>query len=329
MQYIIRHLFRDLGDFYVTNFFQELYNKIILKFPEHNFIIENDNKYENNGYGGTYSCMHMSIINPNNNKYIVISFFDNWRYLFMRHLGWCPDLMSQFFYCGGFNFLEYFYWKDIQKNDKDVYLPTDIDKRYFSFFYGPYNTNYDIAKTDIYNEYNLNTSIPKLYFRGYFWDFRKEMVKKIKNKKDIIIIDKNTDNNNLNYIEYLQDLAQYRAALSLPGGTEICNRDIECFSVGVPVLRPNLSVNYPDPLIPNYHYISFYDICKYWEGYPDYASYNDFQICLIEHWNKVKNDTEYLNFISKNARDWYFKNCKLSNNVDYVLSKINLGGLYG
>lgn len=327
MELIIRHLFRDLGDFYVTNFFETLYKKLLLKFPQHSFIIENDDSYEDNGYGGIYSCMNFSILNPKNQKYIVISFFDNWRYLFMKHIGWNPHLMTQMFYCGGFNYLEYYYWKDHESYNNDIFLPLDINNKFFSFFYGPYNTNHEDYETQLYESHNINSTIPQLYFRGYLWDFRKEMVANI-NNEDILILDKNTQNNNLNYKDYLKDLTNYRAALSLPGGTEVCNRDIECFSVGVPVIRPLLSNNYPDPLIPNYHYISCYDYAKYWDGNASYLSYNNFVDCLSDCWEKVKNNTEYLTFISKNAREWYNKNCTLASNTDYILSKLNMESLY-
>lgn len=327
MKLIVRHFFRDLGSFYVTNFFQTLYTKLQTNFPTYSFSIENDSSYESNGYGSIYSCMNFSIVNPDNKKYIVLSFFDNWRYLFMKHLGWNPELMTQMFYCGGFNYLDYFYWKDYNWHNNDVYLPEDIANRYSSFFYGPYNTNYENIENYIYDNYNIEKTLPQLYFRGYMWDFRDRMIKEI-NQEDILIIDKNQNDNNLDYKDYLENLTHYRAALSLPGGTEVCNRDIECFSVGVPVIRPTLSVNYPDPLIPNYHYISCYDYCKYWDGDASYLSYSDFQKSLIDTWDKVKNNTPYLKFISKNAREWYSRNCTLEANTNYVLSKLNLELLY-
>lgn len=328
MKLIVRHLFRDLGDYYITNFFNSLYSALQERFQDYSFEVINYPEYEDNGYGSIYSCMHFSIINPTNNKYIVVSFFDNWRYLFMKHLGWNPKLMTQFFYCGGFNYLEYYYWKNLQKDNTDVYMPTNIDKIYHSFSYNPYNTNYDKDIDNIYNKYDIQKSIPKLYFRGYMWDFRKQMVDTIKDES-IVIIDKNENNNNLNYIDYLQDLSKYRAALSLPGGTEVCNRDIECFSVGVPVIRPLLSTTYPDPLIANYHYISCYDSCKYWDGGATYNNYIECANCVTDTWHRIKNDTEYLNFISNNARCWYLKNCGISNNIDYLLSHLDLESLYG
>jgi hypothetical protein len=109
--------------------------------------------------------------------------------------------------------------------------------------------------TELYDNKENNEKINSLFFRGYLWDFRKEMVENI-DREDIVIIDKNYNNQNLLYTEYLDELSNYSCALSLPGGTEICNRDIECFGIGVPVIRPFVQTAYPEPLIPNYHYIN-------------------------------------------------------------------------
>jgi hypothetical protein len=328
MRLIIRHLFRDLGNYYVTTFLNSLYSELCIRYPDHEFEIQNDKSYENNGYGGIYSCMNFSIINPHTKKYILVSFFDNWKYLFMKHMGWNPEKMVQFFYCGGFNYMDYFHWKYLQKENEDVYLPYNIDTIYRSFFYGPYYANQDSEIDEIYNTNNIKESISQLSFRGYMWDFRKDMVDNL-NDESITIIDKNSINNNLNYIEYLQDLTKYRCALSLPGGTEICNRDIECFSIGIPIIRPTLSINFEDPLIPNYHYISCYDNCKYWDGYPSYLSYKDFQESLKDCWSRVKNNIEYLEFVGNNARQWYLRNCTIDNNIKYIMSKIDLETLNG
>ena len=323
MKLYIRHQFRDLGNFYVTNFFNRLYKELQSKYPIYSFDIVNDKSYENNGYGSIYSCMNFSIINPKSNKYILVSFFDNWKYHFMKHLGWRPSNMVQFFYPGGFNYIDYFSFKKDQKNNNDIDCPINIDQIYKCFFYSPYEVGSDKEIEDIYISRKIKESIDKLYFRGYLWDFRRAMVNSI-DSNSILIIDKNIDNNNLSYLDYLKDLSNYRCALSLPGGTEICNRDIECFSIGVPVIRPYINIHYPDPLIPNYHYISCYTDCKYWSGDPFYLSYKDFILSLEYYWDKVKDNLEYLNFIAYNARLWFLKNCTLDNNITYILSQLNM-----
>ncbi len=326
MRFIIRHQLRDLKmgghEFYVTSLFKKFINSIKSKYPEHTFDVEVDQSYEKYGQGGVFSCMSLSIINPENNNYVLISLFDNWKYHFMKHLGWEPKKMKQFFYAGGFNFLDYFNFKKISTLNPDLEFPDNIQSVFNTFFYNPYfDCCYDEMES-IYN--NKNNVEQKLYFRGWMWDFRKQMTENI-NRDDILIIDKNENNQNLNYVDYLKDMSKYSVSLSLPGGTESCNRDIECFGIGVPVIRPHLQINYPDPLIPNYHYINCYHYCDYTDnGNPKYLSYEDFKENLIYTWDKVKNNQEYLDFISKNAREWFVKNCLPENNIELFLNKIDL-----
>lgn len=319
----IKHQFRDLQNYFVTSFFNSFYNKLVTQYSDIQFKITNEPQYENNGYGSIYSCMNMSIENPETKNYVVISFFDNWKYHFMHHLGWRPSNMKQFFYCGGFNYIDYFNFRNIEKNNEDINCPLNIKDIYKPFFYNPYYTDYDSFFTNIYQSYNIQNSQPKLYFRGYMWDFRKQMVANIK-EKDILIFDKNEKDNHLLYEDYLLDLSKYRVALSLPGGTEICNRDIECFAIGVPVMRPHLDINYTDPLIPNYHYIDCFQSCKYWHGMPHYLSYETFAEYVEYYWRLIKNNIEYLEFISHNARNWYTKNCTMENSTQYIFNELNL-----
>jgi len=321
MKLVIRHLFRDLKEYYVTSFFQELYSRLANKFPQHSFEIKNDPSYENYGYGSVYSCMNFSIINPDNQKYILFSFFDNWKYHFMKHLGWQPSNMVQFFYPGGFNYIDYFNFKKNEKFNNDIDLPTNITDTYKPFFYGAYEKGGLDLIEELYNK-NITDTLPIMYFRGYLWDFRKKMIENIKDNS-VKIVDKN-NNQNLNYNDYLKDLSQYRCALSLPGGTEVCNRDIECFAIGIPVIRPYLNISYPDPLIPNYHYISCCGDYKYWDGNVDELNINNFADNLIHYWSKIKDNIEYLEFIRINARNYFLKNCTLYNNINYVLSQIDL-----
>jgi hypothetical protein len=321
----IRHAFADHGKYYPTSFFQKLYDTLLTQYPDYEFIIDNSPDYENHGQGSVYSCLNFSIINPDN-KYILVSFFDNWRYHFMKHIGWQPELMTQFLYPGGFNYAEYFYFKHLERDNTDILCPSNINKIYQSFYYPTYNVSDEAYVSELYESRNIRTAIPELYFHGCLWDFRQTMMDGL-DDSSIYVSDKH--GKNLDYNLYLNYMSHYRCALSLPGGTEICNRDIECFSIGVPVIRPTLSINFEDPLIPNYHYISCYDNCKYWDGYPSYLSYKDFQESLKDCWSRVKNNLEYLEFVANNARQWYLRNCTIDNNIKYIISKIDLETLNG
>jgi hypothetical protein len=234
--------------------------------------------------------------------------------------------MVQFFYAGSFDFLDFYAYKQLVSYNKDFVFPDNIHDIYKQFFYIPcYDCLYD-KLTNLFNTKKIKTINNSLFFRGYLWDSRKLMTKNIINKyNDIIIIDKNTESNNLHYGEFIEEITSYKASLSLPGGTSICHRDIESFAVGTPVFRSLLTTNYPDPLLPNHHYIAFYGLCDYSdEHHPKFVSYKDFQDNLLYWWNKLKNNEEYLNYVSKNAREWFVSHCTMEQNIQYVLSQLDI-----
>jgi hypothetical protein len=316
MKLQIRHWFRKIPRFYVSDFFELLTEKLSTKFTNIEFDLVCDKTYQKYGYGGIYSPMNYTIINPENGKNIVISFFDNWKTHFMKHMGWDPDRMVKFFYAAGFNYIDYYSFAQSRN------LSLDIKNIYSPFYYNTYEAGNDKLISELYDKRKKGEYVNQLFFRGGMWAFRRLMVDKIQDAS-IRIIDKNQKGCGLNYSQYLEDMTNYSCSLSLPGATEICNRDIESFAVGVPVLRPLIATQYPDPLIPNYHYISFYADCKYWAGTPEYLSYEDFSKHLVRYWKVIKNNKEYLDFVATNAREWYLRNCTIEKNTDYVLSKIN------
>jgi len=329
MKYIIRHNFRDIYfenglTYYVTNFFKKFYESLQNKYPYHTFEINNNLRYESFGNGGIYSCMSLSIVNPINDNYILISFWDDWKYHFYKNGGWNPEKMIKFYYCGSFNFVDYFNFKKKHIQNLDVAFPENIQNVYNSFFYGPYfDSHYDELDKIYHNRQKKSSFIDHIQFRGFMWDHRKNMTNKLPIEY-FTILDKNSNNQSIGYFSFLEELANYKCSLSLPGNTNICNRDIECFAIGVPVLRPLLDNIISDPLWPDYHYLSFYHAPKYWDGNCWYYSYSDFQDHLIDYWNKIKNNNELLNFISKNAYEWYKKNSSADQNIKYILSQLSL-----
>lgn len=83
--------------------------------------------------------------------------------------------------------------------------------------------------------------------------------------------------------EYFLRLKSYKAVLSPPGGCDINTRDIECFGLGVPVIRDEYKF-YTD-LIPGMHYIPTSVVQE--------KGFSLFQ------------DKEYLNNISIQSREYY------------------------
>lgn len=101
---------------------------------------------------------------------------------------------------------------------------------------------------------------------------------------------------------YSKKLLTYKVALSVAGRGEFCYRDIENFGMGIPILRFEYKNEMFNSLIPNYHYISV----ERPEDLPIDREGKEHHAKMIEkRFLEVKDDYEFLNFISNNARKYY------------------------
>jgi len=113
---------------------------------------------------------------------------------------------------------------------------------------------------------------------------------------------------------YASDLIHYKAAFSIAGRGEFCYRDIENMAMGVPIIRFEYSHEMNPPLIPNVHYISVPRPAINFEREltPEYAP-------LIEkRFLEVKDNKTFLDFISKNAREYYENHIKIDNCIQHT-----------
>lgn len=133
--------------------------------------------------------------------------------------------------------------------------------------------------------------------------------------------------------DYLKLSTKYKVGLSISSLSELCYRDIEYMAVGVPMLRLEYVTTTNPPLIPNYHYIAV-DRKKYnipgtkdnpiWSTSLERAGGESYVNAYKERFLEVKDDYEFLDFISLNAREYYKEYCSPTNRVNYLLSLLNL-----
>jgi hypothetical protein len=74
-------------------------------------------------------------------------------------------------------------------------------------------------------------------------------------------------------------------------------------------------VQFHEPLIPDFHYIAV-----------DFNNYRDYQTTadkLINKYNEVKDNKELLDFIGKNAREWYLRNGCTDGNADLLVKLVD------
>jgi hypothetical protein len=121
---------------------------------------------------------------------------------------------------------------------------------------------------------------------------------------------------------YSNTLIKYKMALSISGRGNFCYRDIENFAMGIPIIRFEYENKMFAPLIPNYHYISV--------DYPEDLIYDrmggEIHAEMIENrFLEIKDDMDFLKFISNNSRNYYINNLSPINSVKntYYLLGLN------
>jgi hypothetical protein len=162
--------------------------------------------------------------------------------------------------------------------------------------------------------------IPKLFFRG------NTEYRPIVNFIDKEILSETLKINNKSYFDTLTD---YEVCLSIGGvaNGDLCYRDVECMAMGVPLLRFDFVTTLNPALIPNYHYISIpiqLDLPKQREVLKDRLGNESHAKLIEDRFNEVINNKNFLNFVSKNAREYYENYLSKENRIKHTLNLLNL-----
>lgn len=123
---------------------------------------------------------------------------------------------------------------------------------------------------------------------------------------------------------YFDHAIRYKMGFSVTGVPEICCREIEYMAIGLPNFRMEYMTQLNPPLIPNYHYIAV-DRSKFpWDANKDREGGNEYVEAYIQRFNEVKDDREFLEFISKNGREYYLENCSDEHRLKPILAALEL-----
>ena len=120
---------------------------------------------------------------------------------------------------------------------------------------------------------------------------------------------------------YFEDLIKYKIGLSVAGVAELCYRDIEYMALGVPFIRFEYITKLNPNLIPNFHYIS---VERPDELIIDRLGDENHSKMIEKRFLEVKDDKDFLNFITKNAKEYYDTYLTRYNNVKHTLNLLGL-----
>jgi len=230
------------GNPYFHYIYHSIYNRFITLYPEFNIKHKQPDSWYQSAPGG---MSNFQIINDDNNKTIVMSFWDRGMDVFQKGLGWEEYQIVQ--YIGGLG----------------LYLNSEQIKETYSIDHIPYQ--YPLGVPHSYDyvdefrvDYNPESKIRKAVFIGQVYGVRKELEPWFKNHPLIDWFDGTAGIGGRDYYNKLKD---YRIALSLNGTGEFCLRDLEAMGLNIPVVRSEILTPFYNPLIPDYHYIKASEPC--------------------------------------------------------------------
>jgi hypothetical protein len=143
----------------------------------------------------------------------------------------------------------------------------------------------------------LNSFEDKFVFRGNVDAGGRGSVKLLTNYDQFV------GHDHIDMVDYYNEIIKYKVGLSIPGVGEKCHRDVEYMAIGLPLMKFKYLSTWKPQLIPNYHYISIDRIDEYYER--ERIGGQEYVDLYINRFNEVKDDRYFLEFISKNARQYY------------------------
>jgi hypothetical protein len=168
-----------------------------------------------------------------------------------------------------------------------------IDSVYSPWIYFPSNL-YDL--NELYNKrQKISSLIDKFYFRGSGLEHRPM----IKHFNQQLFYGGGSIGN---FENYANEAIQYKIGFSCAGSAQFCYRDIEYMAMGIPMLRFEYTNEMSPNLIPNFHYIS---ITPPYDCLSEHTMTNEHAQIVENKFLEIKNDIEFLQFISNNAREYY------------------------
>jgi hypothetical protein len=181
------------------------------------------------------------------------------------------------------------------------------DVRITPFSYVPYLLYFERYISDELIPFE-NKDDNELFFRGYLYNNREQMS---------IISPNNFTENKIGSTEYYNELNRMKICLSLDGAGLTCHRDMEILGIGSVLLRPELSQKFHNPLIPNFHYVSVDNVndpVLQWK-------------LLVDKFNEIKNDNDFLKYISNNGKKWFEGNATVDVNVNILKDLVKIEDL--
>ena len=294
----------------VPRYFESIFNALKQHYTE--FTIEKVSteslRVNSTGHCCKFEHHHMIIENVESKKYFLITYWDKMHSI-SEYTGWDMENCVEIFTSSGVH-------------DNDVHFnPLNINN-YTPFSYLTSRLDIDETCDELSMVANQGRIIPnKPMFKGYLYLFREYL-----KQDDRFNVLSTGDGEYLQYSNYIRHLNKYAINMSLNGAGEICNRDMEILRLGTALFRPKLVTKFNEPLIPNYHYISV-DCDSIKDELNHETFYKLKSNLMIQRWNEVIKDRDYIDEVSKNGKEWFERNGTKEKHAELALKLLNFDKL--
>lgn len=312
---IIYHPEWNQGDNCIHLIYKKLLKVLPDSYPNFEFEIHcNSEKwgedYEKwlNGQRHRWGFSTFTILNPKNNKYILIDYNDDLTWVVKDKEdfgGTCVNLLSSSGHLKPFS-----HWEKIN-------IDVPVTPISYPHVYGEIETLINM------NFGRYERTIPKRLFlcMRYFSLFRRYMF----NDPRFLTIHRDTYQPTEEW--YTRYLCSNFIAFDCVSANEFPCRSIDILASGAALIRTKLLTEFDEPLEPDYHYISVewpdwkpneYDLKSVQKFYAESRDR------IIEKFEEVGKDVDYLKWIGENGRNWYLRNGSVESNTNIILKNINL-----
>lgn len=120
---------------------------------------------------------------------------------------------------------------------------------------------------------------------------------------------------------YVDEIARYSIGIDFPAAGEISTRTMDIFGIGSCLIRNKIHTRFHNEIIPNYHYA---DVGL--DGYINCGDHNKFKEmadAYISKFEELKKNSDMVDFISKNARQYYLENCTVEAHTNILLKLLD------
>jgi len=235
------------GNPYFREIYHGIFNRFKLEHPEYNIVYEQPD-YQKIGisWGSPGGMSNFQIINEDNNKTIVVSFWDRGMELLIPELGWAKYKIVQ--YIGGLG---------MSKTSEQIKKDYDTEHCPYQYPLGvPNSYNYI---DELRAPYDPEKKIRKAIFIGSLHGTRSEFYSFLKNHE---LIEMYSNDSGYYKKDYFNKIKNYRISLSFNGYGELAMRDFESMGLNIPVIRSKMSTQFYNKFIPDHHYISSTEPCS-------------------------------------------------------------------